>query len=129
MRILISLLATCLLTGMLTWADETDTELEEKLKDVMILFDRSQQGLKEEIESLELQVSYLEKENARLKSDLAAADQEVLDLKTQLLLKESESAESSVAADVVAAEVIASASSSNLGNQAAGGGRGQGGRA
>lgn len=112
-----------------SWADTTDTELEDKLKGVMLLFDKSQQGLREEIASLELQVSYLEHENAKLKTLLTQADNEVLDLKTELLLKESNISTSELATDVIAAEVIAS--NSNFGNAGPGqggrGGRGQGG--
>ena len=122
MRILIFSIATSLLINGLSWAEDTDQELEEKLKGVMILFEKSQQGLREEVESLELQVSYLETENAKLKSLLADADQQILDLKTELLLKESESSTADLATDVVAAEVIAS--NSNFGNA----GQGQGGR-
>ena len=122
MRILIFSIATSLLINGLSWAEDTDQELEEKLKGVMILFEKSQQGLREEVESLELQVSYLENENAKLKSLLSDADQQILDLKTELLLKESESSTADLATDVVAAEVIAS--NSNFGNA----GQGQGGR-
>ncbi len=129
MRILIYSLLTSLLTATFSWADTTDTELEEKLKDVMILFERSQQGLREEIESLELQISYLENENTKLKTLLTEADQEILDLKTELLLKETETTTSGIATDVIAEEIIAS--NSNFGNAGQGqggrGGRGQGG--
>ncbi len=128
MRILIISLMTSLLTATFSGADTTDTELEEKLKGVMILFDKSQQGLREEINSLELQVSYLENENTKLKSLLSEADKEILDLKTALLLKESETSTSGLATEVVAAEVIASNSNFGTANQGQGGrGRGQGG--
>lgn len=131
MRILIFSLMASLLMATFSWADTTDTELEEKLKGVMILFEKSQQGLREEIASLELQLSYLENENTKLKTLLTQADNEILDLKTELMLKESETSASEPASDVIAAEVIAS--NSNFGNAGPGqggrGGRGQGGGA
>jgi hypothetical protein len=129
MRILKFLLVTSLLMATFSWADSTDTELEEKLKGVMILFEKSQQGLREEIASLELQLSYLENENTKLKTLLTQADNEILDLKTELMLKESETSTSEPASEVIVAEVIAS--NSNFGNAGPGqggrGGRGQGG--
>ena len=129
MRILIFSIATTLLTGAFSWANNTDAELEEKLKAVMILFDKSQQGLNEEIESLELQVSYLEGENSKLQSELDDANQEILALKTELLLKESETSAPDRDAEVVAAELIASNSNfgnANQGQELGRGGRGQG---
>lgn len=129
MRILILSIATTLLTGTLSWANNTDAELEEKLKAVMILFDKSQQGLNEEIESLELQVTYLEGENTKLQSELDKANDEILALKTELLLKESETSSPDRDAEVVAAELIASNSNFGNTNQGQGrGGRGQGAR-
>ena len=126
MRILIISLAATLLASGLSWAEDVDAELEERLKAVMILFDKSQQGLKEEIESLELQLSYLEGENAKLNSELEAANEEILNLKTELLLKESEAVTADVDPEVVAAELIASNSSFGNANQGPAAGRGGG---
>ena len=96
------------------FAIDADAELEEKLKAVMILFDKSHQGLNEEIESLELQLSYLEEQNAKLERDLGSARRDNLDLKTQLLVQESQRQVAGAASDVIAAELVAS--NSNFGN-------------
>jgi DNA uptake protein ComE-like DNA-binding protein len=118
-------------------ASDTDAELEEKLKAVMILFDKSQQGLNEEIESLQLQVSYLETENEKLTHELEAARRDNLDLKTQLIIQESQGQRPNASSEVVASEQVAantafgSTSEETSGpraNQRAGRGAGLGGR-
>lgn len=87
------------------FANASDAELEEKLKAVMILFEKSQQGLREEIDSLQLQVSYLEEQNSKLNQDLQAERRENLDLKTQLLVQRAQSPEEDTARTVVAREL------------------------
>ena len=66
--------ATCmslLLLGGLTFLNANDLELEERLKAIMILFEKSETSLQEEISSLELQISELTKQNERLKQELS----------------------------------------------------------
>ena len=131
-----NLIVTSILALILpVFAFATDAELEEKLKAVMILFERSQEGLKEEIASLQLQLSYQEKQNEKLTGELSELRRENLDLKTELLILQSRSPESQNANELVDQEEVAVNSAfAAIDQQAAGprgrgqGGRGQGGR-
>lgn len=49
----------------------TDLELEERLKAIMILFDKSEVELREEVRSLELQIMSLKEQNKQLERQLA----------------------------------------------------------
>lgn len=49
----------------------TDLELEERLKAIMILFEKSEVDLQEEIRSLELQIKSLKDQNKQLEQQLA----------------------------------------------------------
>jgi DNA uptake protein ComE-like DNA-binding protein len=68
----------------------SDDELEEKLKAVMILFEKGRQGLQEEIDSLDLKVAYLEEQNQKLKEELEVERGKNLTLQTQLLINQAE---------------------------------------
>ena len=115
---------SALFSGFPAIASDTDAELEEKLKAVMILFDKSQQGLNEEIESLQLQVSYLETENEKLTRELEAARRDNLDLKTQLIIQESQGQRTKSANEVIASEEVASNSAVGTSTPQTGGPRG-----
>lgn len=107
-------------------AASTDAELEEKLKAVMILFDKSQEGLKEEVQSLELQLTYLEEENAKLKDELESVRRQNLDLKSQLVVQEARGQSPGSQNDVVSSELVAANTLQEGGNQRQGRGAGAG---
>jgi len=116
------ILTICLALFVPAFGDASDAELEEKLKAVMILFDKSQQGLREEIESLELQVSTLEEKNEQLQKELEKERQINLELKTQALIRQSQELETDLVSDVVAKELVAANSDYSEVTQTATGG-------
>ena len=103
-HLILSLIASVLIPIGLS---ASDAELEEKLKAVMILFDKSQQGLKEEIESLELQVAHLEDKNEQLARDLEIERSLVLQLKADAIVRESQNLDQDSPNSVVAQELVA----------------------
>ncbi|MCZ6671573.1 MAG: helix-hairpin-helix domain-containing protein [Verrucomicrobia bacterium] len=121
MRTLIFTLCLALILPLFSSA--SDAELEEKLKAVMILFAKSQQGLKEEVASLELQVATLEENNEVLKKELDIERQINLELKTEALIRQSQALDTNQASDVIAKELVAANSEFADVNQPAAGGR------
>ncbi|MDA0346032.1 MAG: helix-hairpin-helix domain-containing protein [Verrucomicrobia bacterium] len=103
----------------------SDIELEEKLKAVMILFEKGKQGLQEEIDSLNLQVSDLEAHNQKLNEELDAEREKNLTLQTQLLIIHTEGSTSSLGSEVVSTETVAAITDSPATNPRGGARQGQ----
>ena len=68
LSLIIAILGFSISSGML---QATDLELEERLKAIMILFEKSEIDLQEEIRSLELQIKSLKARNQQLEQQLA----------------------------------------------------------
>ena len=105
MRLILFITSLALIHPLLIHA--SDAELEEKLKDVMILFEKGKQGLQEEIDSLSLQVSNLERLNRILNEELEDEREKNLTLQTQLLIIQTERSISNQDSEVVTTETVA----------------------
>lgn len=77
-------------------AQTTDPELAEKLKSVMLLFDKNQQALKEEIIELNSSNAALTRANLNLYRDLQSAEDRIRALESENLLLRSKISEVAV---------------------------------
>ena len=83
MKQLLLILILSISSNLLLPAQSTDPELADKLKSVMVLFDKNQQALKDEITQLSASNTALTSANLKLYQDLRSAQQVIQDLEAE----------------------------------------------